>query len=65
MLRISWTKRISNEKILDMVGLKKELIMNIRKRILRFVGHVERNSGLGKLVLEGKVNNTRLRGRKR
>ena len=37
----------------------------IRRRQLKFVGHVMRKGGLEKLVLEGKINGKRQRGRQR
>ena len=39
--------------------------MTIRRRQLRFVGHVLRKGGLEKLVQEGKINGRRQRGRQR
>ena len=65
MMRMSWVKRISNEQILEMVGMERSLVMTIRKRQLKFVGHVERKGELKKLVLEGKIKGKRQRGRKR
>ena len=62
---MSWVKRISNEQILEMVGMERSLVMTIRKRQLRFVGYLERKGGLEKLVLEGKIKGKRQRGRKR
>ena len=63
MIRISWLKKISNERVLDMVGIERSLLVAIRKRQLKFVGHVVRNEGLEKLVLEGKINGKRQQGR--
>ena len=65
MMRMSRVKRISNEQILEIVGTESSLVMTIRKRQLRFVGHVERKGGLEKLVLEGKIKGKRQRRRKR
>ena len=45
--------------------MARNLVMTIRKRQLRFVGHIERKRGLEKLVLEGKIKGKRQRGRKR
>ena len=39
-----------------MVGMERSLLNTIRRRELRFVGHVMRTGGLEKLVLEGKIN---------
>ena len=65
MARISWVKRISNERVLEIVDMERSLLLTIRRRQLRFVGHVERKEGLEKLVLEGKIEGKRPRGRKR
>jgi len=65
MARISWVKRISNERVLEMVDIERSLLVTIRKRQLRFVGHVERKGGLEKLVLEGRIEGRRSRGRRR
>ena len=61
MMQMLWVKRISNEQILEMVGMERSLVMTIRKRQLRFVGHVGRKGGLEKLVPEGKIKGKRQR----
>ena len=58
-------KKISNERVLEMVNMKRDLLITIRQRQLRFVGHVVRKNGIEKLVLEGKVAGQRQRGRRR
>ena len=58
-------KKISNERVLEMVHMKRDLLITIRQRQLRFVGHVVRKNGIEKLVLEGKVAGQRQRGRRR
>ena len=65
MMRLSWLKKISNERVLYMVGTERSLLVTSRKRQLRFVGHVVRKGGLEKLGLEGKINVKRQRGRQR
>ena len=65
MMRISWVKKISNKCVLKIVGMERDLLVTIRKRQLKFVGHIMRKGGLEKLVLEGKVAGTRQRGRRR
>ena len=51
MLRISWTKKITNEKVLELVGNKRSLMETIRKRQLSTVGHIIiiRENGLERL----------------
>ena len=65
MMRLSSLKKISHEHVLNMVGMERCLLVTIRRRQLRFVGHVVRKGGLEKLVLEGKIDGKRQRGRQR
>ena len=65
MLRISWTEHVTNEEVLTRAGTKRELMMTIRQRQLRFLGHVMRKDELENVVLTGKIEGTRNRGRKR
>ena len=61
MIRISRVKKISSERVLDMVGMERSVLVAIRRRQLKFVGHVVRKGGLEKLVLEGKISGKRQR----
>ena len=65
MLKVSWTKHVSNEEILHRVGNPEHLMDIIRDRQLRFLGHVIREDGVEKLVLTGKIGGKRDRGRQR
>lgn len=65
MLRISWVKKLSNEKVLKLVKEDRSLLVTIRKRQLSFMGHVMRKNGLERLVIEGKIEGKRQRGRQR
>ena len=56
---------MSNEKVLEKIGKQKELISTIRKRQMRFFGHVWRKDGLEKLVTSGFIEGKRARGRQR
>ena len=42
MMRIPWTARITNEEVLERVGVGRSLIGTIRKRQLSFLGHILR-----------------------
>ena len=42
MMKISWTNRVSNEMVLQRAGTERELLKMIRKRQLRYLGHVMR-----------------------
>ena len=65
MLRIPWTDHITNEEVLRKAGCQRKLMFNIRKRQLLFLGHVIRKEGLEELVLSGKVDGKKGRGRPR
>ena len=54
-MRISWVKKLSNEKVLQMVKVERSLLISIIKRQLNFVGHAVRMERLEKLVLKGKI----------
>ena len=55
-------ERISNERVLDMIGMRRRLLARVRKRQLKYVGHSVRKGGIVKLVLEGKIPGKRQRG---
>ena len=51
---------------IKMMGLKNtELVLSIKKKKVAFYGHIRRHHSLQKLVLEGKVDGKRGRGRRR
>ena len=62
IIRISWTKKKSNEKVMEMSGYKRSLI---KKRQLQFFGHIKRADGLEKQILRGKMCGTKSRERQR
>ena len=65
MLRVPWTARRTNEEVLQMAGVKRELMTQIRKRQFGFLGHVLRGRGLERDCLLGMVEGRRARGRQR
>ena len=67
MLRISWTDKIKNEKVLRKINIKNRLLNTIKTKKLKYFGHITRQNGdsLQKIVLDGKVNGRRGRGRPR
>ena len=65
MLRISWKEKRTNESILEETNQERSLINTIRKRQLKFLGHICRHKGLEFLSLTGKIEGTRSRGRQR
>ena len=62
---ISWVERISNERVLEMIGMRRNLLATIRKWQMKYVRHSARNEGIVKFVLEGKIPGKRQRGRRR
>ena len=65
IMRISWVDHVSNERVLQRAGARREMLTSIRKRQLRFLGHVMREEQLESVCLMGKVDGRRGRGRPR
>ena len=65
IMKISWKDKKSNEEVMNISGYKRSLIKTVRKRQLKFLGHVIRADRLEKQLLCGKINGTRSRGRQR
>jgi len=65
MLRISWTEKRTNASILEELDIHDRLSTRCRRNILKYFGHVIRRdkAGLEKLVVQGKVERKRPRGR--
>ena len=63
--RISWKDRKTNEEVLNILGVKRELLKEIKFRQSRYFGHIKRHNTLLKTILEGKVEGKRARGRQR
>jgi hypothetical protein len=65
MLRIPWTDKKSNEKVLEEAETRRKLYSKIRKRQAKFFGHVMRQKKLEYIVTSGKIDGKRTRGRRR
>ena len=65
ILKVSWTERKSNQEVLEMAGQKRSLMNTIRKRQMKFMGHIYRKNALEHLGITGKVEGKRSRGRQR
>ena len=65
ILKISWTEKKSNQEVLKMAGKERSLIKTIRKRQMKFMGHIYRGGGMEHLSLTGKIEGKRGRGRQR
>ena len=65
IFKISWTDKKSNEEVMRMAGYERSLLRKIRERQLKFSGHINRTNGLEKLLMCGKIQGKRSRGRQR
>ena len=69
LLNISYKAHVINEevwrKIQAAIGEYDELLTLVKKRKLRWSGHVSRSSGLAKTILQGTVKGKRKRGRQK
>lgn len=65
MLRIPWTAKRTNKSILDQLKITTRLSTICYRRVLSYFGHIARRQpdNLDKLVIVGKVEGKRLRGR--
>ena len=65
LLNISYKDHVTNEeirrKIQEAIGEYDELLTLVKKRKLRWFGHVSRSSGLAKTILQGTVKGKRKR----
>ena len=69
LLRISYRDHKTNEEVKartgNAIGLYEDLLTSMKRRKLRWYGHVTRSSGLAKTVIQGTVQGGRRRGRQR
>ena len=69
LLNISYKDHVTSEevrrKIQVAIGEYDELLSLVKKRKLRWFGHVSRSSGLAKTILQGTVKGKRKRGRQK
>ena len=66
LLNISYSDHVTNEevrrKIQAAIGEYNELLIMVKRRKLRWFGHVSKSSGLAKTILQGTVKRKRRRG---
>ena len=69
ILHSSYKDRVTNEKvrakIQQAIGPHEDLLAIVKRRKLRWYGHVSRSSGLAKTILQGTVKGGRRKGRQR
>src|SRR5437899_10295014 len=61
--RISYTRHITNEKVLSRVATTRNLIITVRGRPMIFFGHVMRNKEIESFSISGKIEGKRCRRR--
>jgi hypothetical protein len=68
-MEISWTDHVRNEEVLLRVSEQRNILHEIRKRKVNWIGHILRRNCLLKEVIKGKIKGrikvTRRRGRRR
>ena len=63
ILRIKWTDKKTNEKVLEEIEEPRTLIKTLKIRRERWIGHVLRHESLTGRIIEGMMEGTRPRGR--
>src|SRR6476661_7895128 len=62
---VSWMDKRTSEQVLSSMNEKRSLIKTIWDRKKNWIGHVVRGDGVMKLVIEGRMEGKRPRGRPR
>ena len=69
LLGISYRDRVTNEevkqRIKNAIGPYVDLLTSVKRRKLRYFGHVTRSVGLAKTIMQGTVRGGRRRGRQK
>lgn len=67
ILKISWTERVTNDRVLERMDKEQELLTTVKRRKAAYFGHIFRNSKYSflQLIVEGKIEGRRGVGRKR
>ena len=65
LLRVSWKDKRTNESVLNELSVERQILQEIDKRRLRYIGHANRSTStnLMSTVLMGKVDAKRRKGR--
>ena len=68
-MNISYKDHVTNEevcnRIQNAIGVHDDLLTMVKKRKLRWYGHISRSSGMAKTILQGTVKGVRRRGRQK
>ena len=61
-MRITWTDKVSNEKVFERAEVERKLMCELRARQMRFLGHILRQGGLENLVWTGRIKREKKQG---
>jgi len=65
MLKITWTEHKTNNKVLQLAKATLTILSSIKKRKCKYFGHLTRESSIQRVILEGKIEGKRGKGRPR
>ena len=64
MEKIKWSEKVTNEQVLDRIGVKRTLLYNILRRKANWIGHILRRKGLLHDAIEGQMTEAKRVGRR-
>jgi hypothetical protein len=64
MEKISWTYRVRNEEVLHRVKEETNILQTIKRRKTIWIGHILRRNCLIKHIVEGKIKEGKVTGRR-
>ena len=59
MMRVSWTRRLSNENIIKLAGVTRELFRVVQNRKVCYFGHMMQHKIIQRKLIEGMVPGNR------
>ncbi|KAI5728388.1 hypothetical protein M8J77_014772 [Diaphorina citri] len=62
---IKWSDKVRNEEVLRRVGEERSILRTIKKRKRSWLGHILRRDCIQRRIMEGEIEGTRSRGRKK
>ena len=62
-MKISWKEYKSNKEVLNMINSKRMLVDMIKRKKLAYFGHLVRRDNIQRLLLDGKIDGKRSRGK--
>jgi len=64
-LKISWQEHVTNESVLERIGMSRCLMNTIKTRKIIWIGHVLGHDNMLRHAIEGRMKGKRTRERKR